>query len=158
MRPRMIVVAGPPGCGKSSLFSPYRLGVDAFVADDQAARLNWGSYQGISPAIRLRVNRELERFITGHIQAGRSFAFETTLLTEATLSQAREARAQGFLTVMRYVAVGNPRSACDRQGEGRRPLGAQFCHSCDLCCKPGEPPRHPSRVRYRARLRQLDQR
>jgi len=114
MRPRMIVVAGPPGSGKSSLFSPYRLGIDAFVADDRAAKLNLGSYQGISPAIRRRVNREFDRFIKGHIQAGRSFAFETTLRTTATLSQAREARARGFLTVMRYVAVADPGIAVQR--------------------------------------------
>jgi len=29
MRPRMIVVAGPPGSGKSSLFSPYRRGASS---------------------------------------------------------------------------------------------------------------------------------
>jgi len=114
MRARMIVVAGPPGSGKSSLFSAYRLGVDAFVADDWAANLNRGSYQGISAGIRQRVNREFERFITGHIQAERSFAFETTLRTSATLSQAREARVRRFLTVMRYVAVADPEIAVQR--------------------------------------------
>ena len=40
------------------------MGVDAFVADDRAANLNRGSYQGSSPCIRQRVNREFERFIT----------------------------------------------------------------------------------------------
>jgi predicted ABC-type ATPase len=81
MRPRMIVVAGPPGSGKSSLFPAGTWGVDAFNADDRAALLNGGSYQAISPQIRQAVNREFEDFIAGHISTGVSLAFETTLRT-----------------------------------------------------------------------------
>jgi predicted ABC-type ATPase len=81
MRPRMIVVAGPPGSGKSSLFSAGAWGVDAFNADDEAALLNGGSYQAISAQIRQTVNRQFEEFILRHISEGISFAFETTLRT-----------------------------------------------------------------------------
>jgi len=54
MLPRMIVVAGPPGSGKSSAFPVSAFGV--------AAELNGGSYHGISSKIRQAVNREFETF------------------------------------------------------------------------------------------------
>jgi len=52
MSPRMIVVAGPPGSGKSSLFPVSGFGVPYFNADDRAAELNGGSYVGISRQVR----------------------------------------------------------------------------------------------------------
>ena len=82
----MILVAGPPGSGKSSLFSPYNLGIDAFNADDRAAVLNGGSYQAIPPAIRAVGNREFEDSILSHISGGVSFGFETTLRSEVERS------------------------------------------------------------------------
>ena len=48
MAPRMIVVAGPPGSGKSSLYPLSSFNVEYFNADDRAAELNGGSYIGIS--------------------------------------------------------------------------------------------------------------
>jgi dephospho-CoA kinase len=47
----MIVVAGPPGSGKSTAFPVAETGVDYFNIDDRAAALNDGSYQNISPEI-----------------------------------------------------------------------------------------------------------
>jgi dephospho-CoA kinase len=46
MVPKMIVVAGPPGSGKSSIFPVTSFGVAYFSADDRAAELNGGSYIG----------------------------------------------------------------------------------------------------------------
>ena len=60
MQPRMIVVAGPPGSGKSSVFPVAGFGIKYFNADDRAADLNGGSYRGISTNIREIVNREFE--------------------------------------------------------------------------------------------------
>src|ERR1700691_3991377 len=82
--PRMIVVAGPPGSGKSSLFPVAETGLDSFNADDRAAELNGGSYRNITPPVRIQVGKELERFIAGHIRGRRSFAYETTLRTDIT--------------------------------------------------------------------------
>ncbi len=48
--PRMIVVAGPPGSGKSSAFPVSNFGVAYFNADDRTAELNDGSYFGNSQA------------------------------------------------------------------------------------------------------------
>jgi hypothetical protein len=58
----MIVVAGPPGGGKSSLFPVSSFGISHFNADDRAAELNGGSYVGITKEIRAAVNREFEAF------------------------------------------------------------------------------------------------
>ena len=75
----MIVVAGPPGSGKSSRFPLSYYEADFFNADDRAAELNLGSYQKIPAEIRAQVNREFEQWIVHHIQSRQSFAIETTL-------------------------------------------------------------------------------
>ena len=104
MVPKMIVVAGPPGGGKSSIFPVASFGVAHFNADDRAAELN-GSYVGISVDIRRDVNREFESFVAHCIETRSSFAIETTLRSGVTFEQARLAKASGFVTEMRYLAV-----------------------------------------------------
>jgi predicted ABC-type ATPase len=89
MRPTMIVVAGPPGSGKSTVFPVSGFGVAFFNADDRAAALNGGSYTGISRQIRQQVNRQDEEFVVEHISRRESFAIETTLRSEVTFEQAR---------------------------------------------------------------------
>lgn len=44
---RMFIIAGPPGAGKSSLFSLSDFADHVFNADDRAAELNSGSYESI---------------------------------------------------------------------------------------------------------------
>ena len=60
----MIIVAGPPGSGKSSAFPVANFGTKYFNADDRAAELNGGSYLGITNYIRETVNREFEAFMS----------------------------------------------------------------------------------------------
>lgn len=91
--PRMMIVAGPPGAGKS------------FNADDRAAELNGGSYLRIPGHVRQQVNREFEAFIAAHIHARKSFAFETTLRSPITFEQAERAKAAGFRVEMRFLAL-----------------------------------------------------
>lgn len=105
MPPRMIVVAGPPGSGKSSIFPVSSLGVSYFNADDRAAELNGGSYVGIPKHIRIVVNREFEAFVLGCIERRASFAIETTLRSVVTFEQATLAKAAGLTTEMRYLAL-----------------------------------------------------
>jgi hypothetical protein len=59
----MVVVAGPPGSGKSTLYPVSGFGIAFFNADDRAAELNGGSYVGITSEIRTLVSFEFEAFI-----------------------------------------------------------------------------------------------
>jgi predicted ABC-type ATPase len=105
MPARMIVVAGPPGGGKSSIFPVASFGAAYFNADDRAAELNGGSYIGIPKHIRAIANREFEEFVRESIENRTSFAIETTLRTTVTFDQAARAKAAGFTTEMRYLAL-----------------------------------------------------
>src|SRR5579864_2569262 len=105
MPPRMIVVAGPPGSGKSTSFPVSSFGCTGFNADNRAAELNGGSFVGISLDIRRVVNKEYEEFVLRSIDQRISFAIETTLRSSITFDQARLAKAAGFKTEMRYFAL-----------------------------------------------------
>ena len=105
MAPRMIVIAGPPGSGKSTAFPVADFGIAHFNADDRAAALNGGSYVGIPLGIRKIVNWEFEAFVVGCIERGDSFAIETTLRSTVTFEQARIAKACGFVVEMFYLAL-----------------------------------------------------
>jgi predicted ABC-type ATPase len=102
----MIVVAGPPGSGKTRFFPVTAFGVDSFNIDDRCAQIV-GSYRAIPRDIRHAVAKECEAFILSHIQRQVSFAVETTLRTTAAIDQARLARSSGFVTEMRFVATGS---------------------------------------------------
>jgi predicted ABC-type ATPase len=106
MRPRMIVVAGPPGSGKSRYFPVAAFDVDSFNIDDRCAQI-LGSYRAIPRNLRRAVAAECERFVVDHIAQRRSFAVETTLRTVASIEQAELARARGFTTAMRFIATGS---------------------------------------------------
>ena len=105
MPPRMIVIAGPPGSGKSSLYPVSSFGCAYYNADDRAAVLNGGSYLAIPAGVRQRVNREIENFVVGSIERGVSFAIETTLRSDITFDQVRTAKRAGFQVEMRYLAL-----------------------------------------------------
>ena len=110
-RPRMIVVAGPPGSGKTRNFPVSAFGVDAFNIDDRCAQI-LGSYRAIPRDVRRAVAKECERFVLDHIEQARSFAVETTLRTTAAVDQAVLAQRRGFVADMHF--------RCDRIDCGKR--------------------------------------
>ncbi len=106
LKPQMIVIAGPPGGGKSSLFPVRNVGVDWFNSDDHAAKLNGGSYHNIPVLARAAAGKALEQFIETHIDQGRSFAFENALRTTSGFAQMRRAKQWGFEVLLDYLASG----------------------------------------------------
>lgn len=103
--PMMIVVAGPAGSGKSTVFPLASFGVDFFNVDDRCAELNGGSYAGISTEIRAQAGAECQAFVDAHIAAHRDFAVETTLRTGIAVDQAIAARATGFRSLLLFMAT-----------------------------------------------------
>ena len=125
----MLIVAGPSGGGKSSLFSIFKTKVDAFSADLRAASLLGEATRAGRPVwlpepehvakymgFRQQAGRELERFINDHIDQRQSFAFETTL-REATFEQTRRAARNGFRVEMIFVAGGDAQDHAERVAE-----------------------------------------
>ncbi len=102
----MIIVAGPPGGGKSSRLPINNWGVDWFNGDDRAAELNAGSYQNIPAHIRTASGQLLQQFIESHIASRRSFVFENALRTDTCFQQIRRAKEMGFRVRMNYLAAG----------------------------------------------------
>jgi predicted ABC-type ATPase len=100
----MIVVAGPPGSGKTRYFPVSAFGIDSFNIDDRCAQI-LGSYRSIPRNVRHAVAAECERFVLDHIRHAESFAVETTLRSAAAIEQAVLARKGGFATEMRFVAT-----------------------------------------------------
>jgi predicted ABC-type ATPase len=100
----MIVVAGPPGSGKTRNFPVSAFGVEAFNIDDRCAQI-LGSYRAIPREVRRAVAKECERFVLDHIERARSFAVETTLRTAAAIDQAVLARRSGFVADMLFIAT-----------------------------------------------------
>ncbi len=103
----MIVIAGPPGSGKTTAFPLDAMGIDAFNIDDRCAQLV-GSYQAIPREVRSAVASECEHFVLRHIDQHKSFAVETTLRTAASIRQAGLAAQRGFRTEMNFVATASP--------------------------------------------------
>jgi len=102
----MIIIAGPPGGGKSTHLSVKTWGVDWFNSDDRAAQLNAGSYQNIPAQIRSASGQQLQQFIESHISSRRSFVFENALRTDTCFQQIRLAKEMGFRVRMNYLAAG----------------------------------------------------
>lgn len=121
-QPRMVIIAGPPGAGKSSIFSLSDFADNVFNADDRAAELNAGAYQSIPLSVRAVVNREFERFVYSNISAGTSFALETTLRSTISFDQAKlanEKDSRCSCATSRWTpssATSNESNAAPREG------------------------------------------
>jgi len=87
-RPLMLVVAGPPGSGKTTYFPVNAFGVDSFNIDDRCAQIQ-GSYRAISRDVRKAVAQECEQFVRQHIEQHRSFAVENVRVGEPGIGGAQ---------------------------------------------------------------------
>src|SRR6202790_176233 len=103
----MVIVAGPPGSGKTTRFPVAEFEVKSFNADNRAAQLNDGSFRGISREIRTQVNVEFQKWILDHITTRKRLALATTLRSQVTFEQTHLAREHSFWTSMYYVTPGS---------------------------------------------------
>ncbi len=62
----MLVVAGPPGSGKTTFFPVTAFGVDAFNIDDRCAQI-LGSYRAIPRDVRRAVATQCERVVNARV-------------------------------------------------------------------------------------------
>lgn len=113
MAPRMIVVGGPPGSGKSTAFPVHTFGVEAFNVGERCRELH-GGYRGIPVEIRARAGAECEVFVRHHIDEGVDFAVETTMRTAIAIEQARIARRNGFHAMLFFLATEDPNINVER--------------------------------------------
>ena len=127
--PRMVIVAGPSGGGKSTIFPIHQMWIDAFSTDLRAATLLGKALGADRPVFqpapadvalymrcRRQAGQEMQRFIDDHIDQRKSFAFETTL-REVTFDQAQRATLSGFRVEMIFVAGGDARDHLERVAE-----------------------------------------
>ncbi len=105
--PTLLVVAGPNGCGKSTLtrMSGFR-GLDIIDPDAIARDMTTGG-----PA---HAGREALRRRQAALGAGRAHLVETTLAGSGILRHMTAARRQGYRIVLHYVSVDSPDQALDR--------------------------------------------
>ena len=105
--PILVVVAGPNGCGKSTLtsMSGFR-GLDIIDPDAIARAMTAG---GPGQAAREALRRR-----RAALGAGRTHLVETTLAGSGVLRHMEAARRADYRVVLHYVSVATPDQALDR--------------------------------------------
>ena len=101
------VVAGPNGCGKSSLTRTTWFGGVDIIDPDTIAR-------DMAPGNSGRAAREALRRRQDALAAGRSHLVETTLAGSGIFRHMEAARRALYRIVLHYVSVGSPDHALDR--------------------------------------------
>lgn len=111
---RIVIVAGPNGAGKTTFareFLPNEADCPVFVNADLIA-------SGLSPfapsASAIRAGRLMLEEIKGHVRAGRSFAFETTLSGLIYARLIPRWRRQGYRIKLIYLRLASVDLALSR--------------------------------------------
>lgn len=105
--PTLYVVAGPNGCGKSSLTrTAWFRGVEAIDPDAIARRM--------ASATLVQAGREAVRRRRAALAARRTHLVETTLSSRGLLRLVEAARTAGYRIELHYVCVNAPEQALDR--------------------------------------------
>lgn len=112
--PNLFIIAGCNGAGKTtSSFTvfPELLKVKEFVNADEIAR-------GLSPfqpeSVSMEAGRIMIRRLDELINAGRDFAFETTLSTRSFVSLCNEARQKSYNIYLVFLWLNEPELAIQR--------------------------------------------
>lgn len=111
---KVIIIAGPNGAGKTTFareFLPFEAGCPVFVNADLIAA-------GLSPfnpkAAAVLAGRLMLGEIDRHAEAGRSFAFETTLAGRSYAARISQWQAAGFTVKLMFLSLRTPEEAIAR--------------------------------------------
>jgi predicted ABC-type ATPase len=111
---KIVIIAGPNGAGKTTFaleFLPNEAGCPVFVNADLIAA-------GVSPfqpdTVAFRAGRLMLQEIERHADAGRSFAFETTLSGLTYVRMIERWRAAGYIVKLIFLSLGSPEEAIAR--------------------------------------------
>lgn len=114
---RIFIIAGPNGAGKTTLareLLPQEADCPIFVNADLIA-------EGLSPfypdVAAVRSGRVMLSEIRRHADAGRSFAFETTLSGRGYVSKIRRWRADGYRVTLVFLSLSTIEEAVNRVRE-----------------------------------------
>ena len=105
--PTLLVIAGPNGCGKSSLTRTTWFGDVDIIDPDAIAR-------GMTADGPGQAGREALRRRRAALGASRTHLVETTLAGSGILRHMDAARRAGYRVVLHYVSVTSPDQALDR--------------------------------------------
>ena len=122
--PTLFVVAGPNGCGKSTLTRTTWFGGVEVIDPDAIAR----DMAAGSPG---QAGREAVRLRRAAVGAGRSLVVETTLSGHGVLRLMAAARRTGYRIELHYVAVESPEQALVRI-RNRVALGGHHVPEADV--------------------------
>jgi predicted ABC-type ATPase len=111
--PRLVVIAGPNGSGKTSLtrfFVKRGFDLGVYINPDDIATELEGTYEE-----RVRAAQALaERRRQEQIAARSSFSFETVFSHPSKLDELVSAREAGFETLLLFVGIDDPKINVDR--------------------------------------------
>ena len=100
---KIVIIAGPNGAGKTTFareFLPFEASCPVFVNADLIAA-------GLSPfrpeAVAFRAGRVMLEEIAAHVEAGRNFAFETTLAGLTYAAMIPKWRSAGYQVKLLYL-------------------------------------------------------
>ena len=111
---KIVIIAGPNGAGKTTFareFLPFEAGCPEFINADLIAA-------GLSPfqpeAAAFRAGRVMLGEIAAHVEAGRNFAFETTLSGMTYATMIPRWRAAGYRVKLLYLSLASEEEAIAR--------------------------------------------
>ncbi len=112
MKPRLLVIAGPNGSGKTSITEQlheirhqWMLGCD-YINPDAIAEMQFGGWNNQSAV--LKAAKFATEWRRKCLDEGRDFAFETVFSSDEKLAFLREAKARGYFIRFFFVGTDSP--------------------------------------------------